>query len=343
MKNNKKKILFIASLNTKKDRYDGERIKSTLMYDSLKKLFSVDVINLSVHKIFNTFRIILVGLFSRKKYDSLVVSKDPHGANIIIKLLRLTKYPLDKIIYFEIGPFLYDRIINGSIKKENFKDIKIIVETNSMKAELESLGVRVFNIFPNFKSKFDVPFLEQKYPKKTLKLVFFSRIDEMKGIYDLMEAVSQINKERVRFTLDIFGLISINYDEKRFKDLLSSNKEIRYFGKLNLVESKDYSLLSKYDLHVFPTKYSEGFPGTLIDFFIAGVPTLSSNFARAYDILSDSNSFFFERGSVDDLKRMLLYIYDNQEELIQKRVESFKMRDNYTTDKFEEYCKNIII
>ena len=30
------------------------------------------------------------------------------------------RYPSSKIVYFEIGPFLYDRILNGSINKETF-------------------------------------------------------------------------------------------------------------------------------------------------------------------------------------------------------------------------------
>lgn len=337
-----KKILFIASLNTKKQRFDGERIKSTIMFESLKKLFLVDVINLSIFKLFNTLRIIFIGLFCKNKYDSLIISKDPHGANIIIKLLRLTKYPLNKVLYFEIGPFLYDRILNGTIKKENFENIKIIVETKSMKSELESIGVRVFDVFPNFKKKYNTCFVEQTYPKDTLNIIYFSRIDEMKGIYDLMEAVTRINQKKKKFNLDIYGKFSINFDENRFEQLISNDKGISYIGKLDLIDDSDYNTLSKYDLHVFPTKYSEGFPGTIIDFFIAGVPTLSSTFARAYDILSYENSFFFESGSNSDLERMLNYIYDNQNQLINKRHKSYEMREQFTTDRFEEYCKKII-
>lgn len=338
----KKKILFIASLNTKKQRYDGERIKSTIMFNSLRKNYIVGVINLSAFKVFNTLRIFFIGMFVKHRYEKLIISKDPHGANIIIKILRLVKYPLEKIVYFEIGPFLYDRIINGSIKKENFKNIRIIVETRSMKSELESIGVEVFDVFPNFKKRYNVQLLQQSYPKKILNLVFFSRIDEMKGVYDLMEAVAEINKSDRKFNLDIFGKISINFDENRFNQLLSKSKEINYVGRLDLTEDCDYKVLSKYDLHVFPTKYSEGFPGTLIDFFIAGVPTLSSTFARAYDILSDENSFFFKCGSKEDLKRALNYIYDNQSQLVSKRIKSYEMREEFTVDRFEEYCKAII-
>lgn len=337
-----KKLLFIASLVTKKEKYDGERIKSSLMFSSLKNNYDVEVINLSNKKLFGTFRILITGLFKKKKYDKVVVSKDPHGANIIFKILRLARFPLDKIIYFEIGPFLYDRILNGSINKETFKDIKIIVETQSMKTELESIGVGVFGVFPNFKMIYDVSFVEQSYPKDVLNIVFFSRIDEMKGIYDLMECVSDINKSKPIFHLDIYGKYSINFDERYFNSLLQNNKEINYIGKISLDSSDGYIPLTKYDLHVFPTKYSEGFPGTLIDFFIAGVPTLSSTFARSRDILTDEDSFFFEVGNKDDLKDKLMFIYNNQNLLAHKRIETYKKKNNYSIKKFEEYCRTII-
>lgn len=337
-----KNVLFIASLVTKKEKYDGERIKSTLMFSSLKDNYNVTFIDLSTNKLFKTIKIFITGLFRKKKYEKVVVSKDPHGANIIFKILRFVKFPLNKILYFEIGPFLYDRILNGSIKKKTFKNIKIIVETQSMKGELESIGVDVFGIFPNFKNIYNVPIIEHIYPKKVLDLVFFSRIDEMKGVYDLMECVSEINKKEPMFHLDIFGKYSINFDEERFRTILESNEQINYVGKISLDSLDGYIPLSKYDLHVFPTKYSEGFPGTLIDFFIAGVPTLSSTFARAKDILSDKDSFFFELGNKDDLKNKLFYIYNNQNMLIEKRVETQKKKDDYSIEKFKEYCKTII-
>lgn len=337
-----KKILFIGSLNTKKLKYDGERVKSTIIFDVLKNNFDTSVINLSRHKLFNTLKLFFIGLFCKNKYAKVVLSKDPHGANIIIKIFRFTRFQLSKIYYFEIGPFLYDRIINGTIKKETFDDIKIIVETKSMKPELESVGISVYDIFPNFKHIIDVPFVEQKYPKQVLKLIYFSRIDEMKGIYDLMEVVNDLNKEETIFELDIFGIESYNYDENRFKSLLASGKGIIYKGKIDLSSENEYSILSSYDLHVFPTKYPEGFPGTIIDFFVAGVPTLSSTFKRAYDILSDDDSFFFEKNSKNDLGKKLKYIYNNQQLLLGKRLSSYKRRNEFSVDKFESYIRELL-
>ena len=101
-----------------------------------------------------------------------------------------------------------------------------------------------------------------------------------------------------------------------------------------------YKTLSDYDLHVFPTRFPEGIPGTLIDCFISGIPTLSSSFPRASDLLCDNDSYIFKQFDCDDLIRKLLYIYNHQEELSLKRIKSYEKRSFYSTQIFVDYIKD---
>ena len=102
-------------------------------------------------------------------------------------------------------------------------------------------------------------------------------------------------------------------------------------------------MLSKYDLHLFPTRfYAEGFPGTLIDFFIAGVPTLSSTFVNSADILSEDDSFFFEINNKEDLISKLLYIYSNQNELLTKRAKTKDKRKDCSIEKFNLFLEKTL-
>lgn len=337
------KVLYISCLNTSKEKFDGERIKCTLIYESLKKFVDLSVINLSKHKIINTLGIFFKGLFGRRKYEYIVISKDAHGANIIQKILKLARYPSNRIIYFEIGPFLYDRILNGSIKKKTFiKDRLIVVETDSMKKELESLGFERISVFPNFKPICRIDFNEQVYPKDVLHLVYLSRIEEPKGIYDLIDVLVLLNKDKVRFVLDVYGRPQTKEDETKIKELSDKYEFINYLGMMDVGSKENYEKLSAYDLHVFPTKYREGFPGTLIDFFIAGVPTLSASFARAHEILTDKDSIVYKQGDSKDLLNKLDYIYNNQNILKELRLNSFARRDIYSVEAFEEYLECLI-
>lgn len=336
-------ILYISGLNKKRRKYDGERIKNTIIFKSLKKKYKVSLINLSVFKIINTVRIFLNALFLKRRYDYVVISKDPHGANIIHKLLKLAKYPSNKIVYFEIGPFLYDRILNGSIKIETFaSDKMIVVETPSMKKELESLGFNNIDVFPNFKPEVEIDFLEKKYPMNILELVFLSRIEEKKGLYDLIETLALLNSKEIRFRLSIYGRIQSKEDADRLHQYLTKYNFLEYKGKLDVGSADSYRELSKYDLHTFPTKYTEGFPGSLIDFFIAGVPTISSSFARAHEILSENDSIIYEQFDNDDLYHKLEYIYHHQELLNKLRKKSFEKRKQYSVASFENYLDEIL-
>ena len=339
-----KEVLMITCLNTSKEKFDGERIKCTLIYNSLKKYTDLDVINLSEHKIFNTLKMFFKSLFQKKKYEYVVISKDAHGANIIQKILKMGGYPSSKVVYFEIGPFLYDRILNGSIKKETFiNDRLIVVETNSMKEELQSLGFERISVFPNFKPVCLIPFNEQRYPKDVLKLVFLSRIEEPKGIYDLIDCLILLNKEKIKFVLDVCGRPQSKEEKDKIESLSAKYDFINYKGAIEVGSEESYKMLSQYDLHVFPTKYREGFPGTLIDFFIAGVPTLSSSFARAHEILSENDSIIFKQDNNKELIDKLNNIYINQEILLMLRKNSFLKRDQYSVENFERFLRKLIL
>ena len=340
---NKQRIIYISGLNKKRRKYDGERIKNTLIFKSLIKKYDVTLINLSSFKLLRTIKIFICALFKKRKYDFAIISKDPHGANIIHKVLKLAKFPSDKIIYFEIGPFLFDRINNGSIKLETFiSDRLIVVETPSMKRELESLGFQNIDVFPNFKPVVNIDFVAKKYPIDTLNLVFLSRIEEPKGLYDLIDVLSIVNKQNIKYRLDVYGRIQSNGDKQRLENYLKKYQFVQYKGKMDVGSVESYRILSKYDLHAFPTKYTEGFPGSIIDFFIAGVPTLTSSFARAHEILSTDDSIIFEQFNNNDLLNKLEFIYNNQNILLSLRENSYKKRCMYSTESFEKYLDKII-
>lgn len=178
-----RKVLFIGSLNTRKNHFDGERIKTTLIYECLLATGSkVTLVNLSKSKITQTLKLISLSVFFKKRFDSIIVSKDPRGGKIIEKILSFSRVPQDKILYFEIGPFLYQMLCDRDVKPELFsRNRHVIVETASMKRELEEFGFSNVLIFPNFKVRPRVEIEVKHYPKSVLRLVYFSRIEEERG------------------------------------------------------------------------------------------------------------------------------------------------------------------
>src|SRR5690606_1561204 len=72
--------------------------------------------------------------------------------------------------------------------------------------------------------------------------------------------------------VDFYGPISES-DERYFQENVEKFDNVFYKG---IVTPKDvYRVLSQYDLLLLPTRYAgEGFPGTILDAYISGVPVI---------------------------------------------------------------------
>ena len=162
---------------------------------------------------------------------------------------------------------------------------------------------------------------------------------EKKGIFDLIEAVSEINKEKHLIELDIYGNKAFSDEEEKLFDSKINNESVKYLGIVKNSEVVD--ILSKYDLFVFPTKFvGEGTPGAIVESLIAGTPVLTSNFPQAKYLLNDGkDSLFYEMFNKEELKNKLLYIINNRSVLESMSKEAFNSGKKYT---YEYERKNFL-
>ena len=346
-----KKILFIASLPTRGHSFDGERNKAKAMLSAFLKEpnCEIDFVNYSKNKYLETIKLIFKAIF--KKYYLVYISKCIVGGTIALHQILLFGKKANKsnIVFYVVG--------NGykgfEDKKMYLDDLrkcrKVILETEKVIPQMEQIGVKTNLIFPSIKENYNYPFLEKEYKSDdALKALFFSRVHFHKGVMDAVKAIINVNSKagRTLYTLSIAGgkFKEPEYQETEDAILEEAKKhpEIIYLGTtLNLKNPDSYLDIQKYDLHIFPSRfYQECAPGSVIDMFIAGVPTLSSTFESAKIMMNDSNSYFFEIGNVAELERQLMHIYDNKKELTAKRRESYKERNKYTVDAFYRFLKN---
>ena len=119
---------------------------------------------------------------------------------------------------------------------------------------------------------------------------------------------------------------------------------ITYFGKtFHISGIESYERLQQYDLYTFPSHFfQECAPGSILDMFIAGVPTLSSLFPNALNVMNERNSYFFEFKNFDDLVAKLDYIYVHKEELNAKRIESNKEAHKYFPATFIKFVEDLL-
>ena len=279
--NRKKRLLFIASLPTKKMNFDGERNKSRDVLNAFKKMgeFKITIIDLSKNKCLQIIKMMLCFMFC--KYSSVFVSKCIVGGSLAIHLLNKIRKK-QNVVFYIIGNGYY----GFDDKKIYFEDInrcnRLIVESDIVKESMISKGFisNKIDVFPCLKPEYNLDFTKHVYKRcQPLKLIYFSRINPDKGLGDLINVIVDINSNYNTpiLTLDISGGVSNEPGIKEFNEYVVEQcckyEYLNYLGmSLRIDGIESYKILQRYDLHVFPSHFKqECAPGAIFDMFVAGV------------------------------------------------------------------------
>lgn len=158
-----------------------------------------------------------------------------------------------------------------------------------MKGRLEKQGIENCEVMPNFKrlSIASIDISKQKF-SEPYRFCIFSRVMREKGIEDAIDAIESINEEAGKeiCSLDIYGRIDDGYVERFEKVLKQVTNAIQYKGMVPYDKSVD--AIKDYYALLFPTYWKgEGFPGTIVDAFSAGLPVIATNWNCNGEIVSD--------------------------------------------------------
>jgi glycosyltransferase involved in cell wall biosynthesis len=143
-----------------------------------------------------------------------------------------------------------------------------------MKTSLENMGFNNVYFKPKFRETNAISPDKLYIPDgEPYRVCTFSRIRYSKGIEDAIEAVRYVNNTlgRTVYNLDIYGLPDDDYVE-RFDELKNSFEPfINYRGYVQGTAASSKELHTCFAM-LFPTWYEgEGFAGTVVDAFCAGV------------------------------------------------------------------------
>lgn len=342
----KKRMLFIASMPSEKFHFDGERNKSGDVFSCLKQMnFDIDIIDYTKNKYLQTIKLVWKSMF--KKYDIIFISKCVVGGTIALhQILKFGKRSNHKNIYFYLIGNGFEGFDDKKYYKDDLKECQaVIVESLDVVKSLAENGITKTHIFPCVKKEYILNPTQKDYStNEPLKLIFFSRVIKDKGVLDAIEAVKKLNQDKIKFTLDIAGgYPEEDYAHKIAEEEATKHSFITYFGKtFHISGIESYERLQQYDLHIFPSHFfQECAPGSILDMFIAGVPTLSSLFPNALNVMNERNSYFFEFNNFDDLVAKLDYVYTHKEELNSKRIESNKEAQKYFPATFIKFVENL--
>lgn len=293
---------------------DGQTVKTRNIEKAFlaenKSITTVDSYKWKKHPFSFLFNIIKLV----KKSDAIIMLPDAGGIKIYPYVINAFAGKHKRKIYSVVGGWLPSYLkkskrVCNQLKKFDY----ILVETQTMKKQLQELGFTNVVIVPNFKDINPIKEDEINYNfDSPLPFCIFSRIMKEKGVSDAIYTCDRLNKEfgKCVCTLDIYGPVSEEYTEEFFGLCDKYSSFVEYKGIINPSES--VKVLKNYYMLIFPTLfYTEGIPGTIIDAFSAGLPVLASEWESCRDVLTNNDSIVYKFGDKDALYQKLKYCVEN--------------------------------
>lgn len=284
-----KKIVAIGSFGFGVGNPSGQRIKSQNVYYLLKDMgYEVSYVE-------------MIGIWKRPwaiiQMMNMIWHSDavfcmPARRNLVTvfpfvcRLARMRRIPVHYVV---VGGWLADFIEK---KKRLQRILSAIAGIHCQTKELrdtlrEKYGFNNTDVFPNFRIT-DYKSTPHHTPS-VLKLVFMARINKLKGLDTIFALGDLIKKAGLKnIFIDFYGPI-YSKDKLYFEQNIANYDFMRYVKSLD--PSEIYETLEQYDAMLLPTHYyTEGFPGSILDAYISGIPVIVTKWQYATEFVEQGKS-----------------------------------------------------
>jgi glycosyltransferase involved in cell wall biosynthesis len=282
------RVLFIGAINQYSSPKGGEEYKNQLIFRKMSHV-NHSKSYVDTHDWKGNPKILLSLIFKLffMKWDSILLSTSSLSAYRLISLIKLLKPKiLSKLNYLVVGGYFPEGIRSKKFKWENYNELKsIVVQGEILKNQLLACsGLKNVKVVPNFK-KFQLNLVLKEKDDFIFKFVFIGRISKAKGLLEIIEAVRQLKSEyqELTFTVDFYG-------PKEEEIELPEDLPLIYKGYLDIMnnQQESYATLSEYSCMLFPTYWmGEGFPGVIIDAYVAGLPVIATDWNMNNEVVED--------------------------------------------------------
>ena len=341
------KIGIIGRVAKDANLYDGQTVKTKILQDELQRIYPdselliADTYNCKRNMMklfFNVFQCI-------KNSDVVFVLLSRNGAKILFPFIYECNKIFKKRIYHDVIGGSLDELINkGIIKKKHLLGFeKNWVESENLKKKIEMLGITNVDVIPNFKRLkiLEKDLLCTQYDG-VLKFCTFSRVTKQKGITDAIEAIRELYDEGESVVLHIYGPIEGSYKDE-FEKLLRENSGCVIYKGISEF-SKSVEVLKDYFMLLFPTTfYGEGFPGTIIDAYAAGIPVIATDWHCNPEIIKEGiTGILYDSNNKELLKEKIIYSIKNKDKIIRMKNNCIDKAWDYHPDKIMKIIINEI-
>ena len=310
-----KNISILANLLTKKNyevtilTFDKKKSKPFFFLDK-----RINVVNLNLLKKSNNILSSIQNFIIRVRLIRKLVVQGKFKYFIsYINTMNITM--LISTAFLKIKKIISDR--NNPYYSRNsmlVKILKIIFYRNADRLIIQTkqsiffywfIDKKKISIINNF---FNQNFGEKKKYKlaKKIKIIVVSKIEKQKGIELIVNSLIKI-KKKYNFQCDIYGKGNLFF---HIKKIINQNKmsDSIYLKKTHNLKN----IYKKYDLYIL-SSYYEGYPNSLVEAMITGLPVLSSScdYGPKEIISNKINGILFKVGSQLDLIKKIESLINN--------------------------------
>lgn len=159
--------------------------------------------------------------------------------------------------------------------------------------------------------------------------MFLARINRMKGLDVVFSIAEHYYKKNSDIQIDFYGPIN-EEDREYFNANIDRYSFVSYKGSLD--PKNIYTTLESYDLMILPTKYyTEGFPGSILDAYISGIPVLVSNWKYASEFVSDgSNGYICDVDNVEQFIAAIEKLRNDMQLLAKLKRNAYQSSKQYS-------------
>lgn len=329
----KRKILFVGYIE--KVAKNGESMKNHLFIERFKelydKVYTFDAKGVK-HNPLKLVKLVWLCLWHRR--ISVFVSASPGVGMPLVKLMW--GLGCKNIYYWMVGGSFHEKVERGELDKAFFQKMKgLVVQSPRMLDSLQKQGFTNVYYVSNSKRISHLPDIKKRNNKR-VKFVFLSRINPTKGCGEIVESTKCLNELGYQnmFSVDFFGAIDQCYLD--FPKVIDGIPNIQYNGFLDLTHNQGYDKLAEYDMMLFPTYWDgEGFPGVIIDSYIAGVPVLASDWNLNCDYINKYSGIIIPHHNQLRLQEEMKNVIDGKYDL--------KSMSKYCQDQALQYDNRTVI
>lgn len=330
MSKKKKKVLFVGAFNPNIGAIGGQLFACmSLINSDLKNLYDWILIDTTLEvpappiytriwrAILRIFRFLYSVIFNSPD-TILIFTAD--GLSFIEKgtMTIIAKWLGKKTILAPRSGMLYDNLNEPLFKKFI---VFVIKHTDIVICQGESWKKTFAELVPN-PNKYQVIYnwidvdtyaiakKEIDEAGKPIEILFLGWLEGFKGVFELIEAITQLKSKNYHFHLTMGGdgtqmqLLKAKVIENGLQDVVTLAGWLKGAQKIEA--------LKKADIFVLPS-YAEGFPNALLEAMCAGKACVATDVGAVADILNDDTGFIIPPKNSTILEEKLALLIENEE------------------------------